>query len=454
MQAGFGAVATTANTVCFLFNFLTDGVSAKLGKHAGAADWVSLRKHVKLALICGLAGAALACSTLAVLKPPITLLLNLQPEVLRGATPYWWVRVAITPLVLLNMSISGILQGFNRVTAATMLISGQALLEIAGTLAVFLGGLGSHENYLRNMGLVTLASAFISACVGLLLVKLLRPPMTSALDDRQELLIAEDLACTFLPADVLLHTDEEALVVGPVVAKADSVTSNDNSLMGFLADGASMLVRSTLLQATFFIALAVASRMGTAALAAHQIVAQLWLLTSYVTDGFAVAGTVLGSRLSHQRLDSTNSSDTRSLQVLCNRVLLSGLAIGTLCGFGFFVAEDWLISLFTKADVTVDILHNNLWSLLCVVQPLNSLVFVYDGLLYASQSFAFTRNVMLVGFCLVFCPMITVAQYTVKALWGVWVAKAALNLCRLLGGMYRIHIWWFQTAEPLTNGTV
>ena len=65
------------------------------------------------------------------------------------------------------------------------------------------------------------------------------------------------------------------------------------------------------MQATFFIALAVASRMGTAALAAHQIVAQLWLLTSYVTDGFAVAGTVLGSRLSHQQLDSTNSSDTR-----------------------------------------------------------------------------------------------------------------------------------------------
>ena len=64
-------------------------------------------------------------------------------------------------------------------------------------------------------------------------------------------------------------------------------------------------------QATFFIALAVASRMGTAALAAHQIIAQLWLLTSYVTDGFAVAGTVLGSRLSHGQLDLTNSSDTR-----------------------------------------------------------------------------------------------------------------------------------------------
>ena len=51
LQAGFAAVATTANTVCFLFNFLTDGVSAKLGKNAGAQDWQSLYRHVKLALI-------------------------------------------------------------------------------------------------------------------------------------------------------------------------------------------------------------------------------------------------------------------------------------------------------------------------------------------------------------------------------------------------------------------
>lgn len=52
-----------------------------------------------------------------------------------------------------------------------------------------------------------------------------------------------------------------------------------------------------LMQVTFFLAMAVSGRLGTATLAAHQVVAQLWLLTSYVVDGFAVAGTVLGSRL-------------------------------------------------------------------------------------------------------------------------------------------------------------
>lgn len=50
MQAAFGAVSTTANTICFLFNFLVDGVSAKIGSNAGAMDWHALNKHVKLAI--------------------------------------------------------------------------------------------------------------------------------------------------------------------------------------------------------------------------------------------------------------------------------------------------------------------------------------------------------------------------------------------------------------------
>lgn len=65
----------------------------------------------------------------------------------------------------------------------------------------------------------------------------------------------------------------------------------------FLGDGSNMLVRSTLLQATFIAVTICVSRMGPSTLAAHQVIAQVWLLTSYIVDGFAAAGTVLGSRL-------------------------------------------------------------------------------------------------------------------------------------------------------------
>lgn len=59
-----------------------------------------------------------------------------------------------------------LMQGFNRVTAVSVLISGQALFEIAGTVLVFKGGFGVHESQLCNMGLVTLLSACLAACVG------------------------------------------------------------------------------------------------------------------------------------------------------------------------------------------------------------------------------------------------------------------------------------------------
>ncbi len=59
----------------------------------------------------------------------------------------------------------------------------------------------------------------------------------------------------------------------------------------------SCLNSALMLQATFFIAATIAARLGTAALAAHAVVSQLWVLASYIVDGFAVAGTVLGSRL-------------------------------------------------------------------------------------------------------------------------------------------------------------
>ena len=56
-------------------------------------------------------------------------------------------------------------------------------------------------------------------------------------------------------------------------------------------------------QATFFMAAAVAARLGTASLAAHAIVSQLWMIASFVVDGFANAGTVLGSRLMAHHTD-------------------------------------------------------------------------------------------------------------------------------------------------------
>ena len=222
------------------------------------------------------------------------------------------------------------------------------------------------------------------------------------------------------------------------------------------------------MQATCFLALSVAGQLGTATLAAHQVVAQLWLLPAYVVDAFAVAGTVLGSRLvaTIELPESlrwatpccimSDSGDTcqescltshthdvhvcRRFRLLTLRLLGMGLLVGTACGLGIWAAEDRIIHLFTSDVEAIAVLQNKLWALLCLAQPINSGIFVYDGLLYATSSFAWARTVMLTGFVFTFAPVLAVTEWQVHALWSIWAAKGLMNVWRFAGALLRIHV--------------
>lgn len=67
-------------------------------------------------------------------------------------------------------------------------------------------------------------------------------------------------------------------------------------------------------------------------------------------------------------------------------------------------------------------------------------VFVYDGPMYATDSFGFAAAVMASGFIVVFAPLLALSEWRLRALYGVWAAKAAMNVWRLLGSMLRIHV--------------
>jgi hypothetical protein len=100
----------------------------------------------------------------------------------------------------------------------------------------------------------------------------------------------------------------------------------------FVADGANMLVRSALLQSTFVVVTVCVARMGSSSLAAHQVIAQMWLLTSYIVDGFAAAGTVLGSRLAALKtVDARGLRCAPPLRLGCRYVQLTLAWQGRQC---------------------------------------------------------------------------------------------------------------------------
>lgn len=110
-------------------------------------------------------------------------------------------------------------------------------------------------------------------------------------------------------------------------------------------------------------------------------------------------------------------------------------------------------------------LHTPLWTLLCALprgraalapherriltarlragalQPVNALVFVYDGLIYAVRAFGFLRNALLLGVCCTFAPALALAKtLSPSSLLAIWAAKAALNCWRCGSALLLIHV--------------
>jgi Na+-driven multidrug efflux pump len=106
---------------------------------------------------------------------------------------------------------------------------------------------------------------------------------------------------------------------------------------------------------------------------------QLWLITVYVVDGFANAGTIVGSDLAG-RMESSRGPQALfilfELRKMTRRLLLMGNGVGVLVAVIYFFGEERIISAFTYDEGTKAQLRM-VWPLLTLVQPLNATVSVF-----------------------------------------------------------------------------
>ena len=174
----FGAVSITAGFATRVFNFLVDGVSAKTGKSVGLRAWGLVAARVRMSLGFALTAGALAAGVLSLLIRPVSVeILKLSPEVQAEAQSYWWLRVALVPIMLLNMSVSGILQGFRHVRTSATINTCQGFAEMIGSYVVLKHNIHvlGHDG-LFAMGIVTYLTQFTALLVGLYCIFSHPPP--------------------------------------------------------------------------------------------------------------------------------------------------------------------------------------------------------------------------------------------------------------------------------------
>jgi Na+-driven multidrug efflux pump len=74
------------------------------------------------------------------------------------------------------------------------------------------------------------------------------------------------------------------------------------------------------------------------------------------------------------------------MRPLSLRLALLAAATGLAAAGGMAGGRVWLIGVFTRDEQAGEMLRVA-WPMLCILQPINALVFVYDGILYATMSF-------------------------------------------------------------------
>ncbi len=376
--AGLGIAAAVFAVAFFTFNFLEYGTTTEVARAVGRGDVSAAGRSAvtagALALTAGIGVAVL----LVILAGPAAGILGASAGARGEAVTYIMIRALAAPSVLLVRAAHGTYRGFQDTRTPFLVALGISGLNLVlDPVLIFGADLG-----VAGAAWATVIAQWVGAIVFVRLMwrRSARYGLTGARPDAAE--------------------------VG-----------------GFLRIGRDLAIRSGALLATFTYATAVAARVSNDAVAAHQILFQLFVFLALGVDALAIAAQALvGLHL--------GAGDRRSALEVSDRLLVLGLLVGfglaavlallaPVIG-GWFTADPEVVSLFRQA-----------YWLMVAIQPIAAVVFVWDGVFIGAGDFGFLALAMAAS-ALVAAVFLTLVLPMGWGLPGVWWGVVVLLTGRLL----------------------
>ncbi|KAH7570691.1 hypothetical protein ACOSQ2_019366 [Xanthoceras sorbifolium] len=213
----------------------------------------------------------------------------------------------------------------------------------------------------------------------------------------------------------------------------------------FLKNGFLLLARVVAVTFCVTLAASMAARLGSTSMAAFQVCLQVWLTSSLLADGLAVAGqAILATAFAEKDYKKAKMAATRVLQM----GFVLGLGLAVVVGAGLYFGS----GIFSR-DVHVIHLINIGIPFVAATQPINSLAFVFDGVNFGASDFAYSAY-----------SMVLVAIASISFLFvlsksngfiGIWVALTIYMGLRTFAGVWRMGTgtgpWRFLKGRRLLS---
>lgn len=376
--AGLAIGGLILSLVSSQLTFLSYGTTARAGRFFGAADRSSAVGEGVQATWLAIGLGALVVAAVQAFAVPLLGVIADGGEIAVTALP--WLRIAIfgAPAILISLAGNGWMRGVQD-TARPLryVVAGFALSAVLCPTLVY-GWLGMPRLGLTGSAVANLAGQWLA---GLLFCR--------------------------------------ALLVERVPLRVDLAV-----LRAQLVMGRDLVVRTLAFQACFVSAAAVAARFGAAAVAAHQVVLQLWSFLALVLDSLAIAAQALvGAALGAGQL-------ARAKSVAWRVTIFSTVAAVVLAAV-FAAGASAFPRLFTSDPAVLDVIGVPWWMLVAQL-PVAGIVFALDGVLLGAGDARFMRNATLASALLGFLPLIWLSLAYGWGLLGIWSGLTTFMVLRLM----------------------
>lgn len=382
--SAMGIAAIILSSFTWMFNFLihasTQGVSEAYGKN----DYSELCARIKISTLVALILGIVTSIILYLIRVPLYKFTGASESLIPLVDEYFSVRILGHTVTLLFTTSLSQLRGLGKVRASFFIVGLSTFSNIV---------LSWYFLYVLKIGLK-------GAAIGTVLGNVLGLIATIVVLSKSEIIKEFFKNSKF---------EREGLF-----------TFGKNSL--------DLFGRSFSLTSCFFLCTKFAAGLGVTQLAAHQILLQVWLFSSFFIDGVAITANVVGANLKAK-------GDKESLRKMSSILLGQGFLIGVFFSATYFLFDTYVQGLFTTDSKVIEELAK-VWPLIALTQWFASVAYVYDGLLFGFGAFSFIRKHMMIGVFAVFLPL-ALLVFVYDNLLILWIALSVLLIYRAASGFYK-----------------
>ena len=195
-----------------------------------------------------------------------------------------------------------------------------------------------------------------------------------------------------------------------------------------------LIIRALSLNIALYMANAYATRYGANSIAAQTIAFQIWLFFAFFIDGYSSVGNIMSGKF-------LGEGNYKMIDRLSKQLIAYTLVIALILGFVCLAFYKPLGRLFSQDPDVLQLFSSIFWIVL-LMQPINAVAFVFDGIFKGMAEAVALRDTLLAATFLGFVPALLIGDYFNLGLYAIWIAFTVWMILRggILVYLFRYRI--------------